>query len=179
MTQVAEKPSLDDIMAHYGKMGMHWGHRNASTGVRPIAKTLKDSKLGKASNANVERHNARQKAKAAKAKTKVSSSDIHQARARQEANLNKLNNASDNHALARTTKGKAATQKVIDKHWDAYLKDMKVANKSTRGEKAGLVALALIGGLSVAATMASASSSAQSGQRSYYNANTVRSTVVR
>ena len=125
MVQVEDKPSLDAIMAHYGKMGMHWGHRNGTQ----TANTPKPKKV------------------------KVTTADINAARSRQEANINKMNNASDNHALARTAKGKAATQKVVDKHWDAYLKDMKVAEKTTRGEKVTIGVLAVIGVVGIAASL--------------------------
>jgi len=129
----------EEFIAHYGKQGMRWGHRNAANG------EAEPTKAGK--------------------KVKVTSADITDARARQVANINKMNSAADDNALASTRKGKAATQKLIDKHWDAYVKDSKVANKTTRGEKVGLVVLALIGGVGVAATMASGTST----KPSYYN----------
>lgn len=138
MTQVEEKPSLEEL-AHHGVSGMKWGHRNGST-----AKEAKPKKV------------------------KVTTADIKAARSRQEANLNKMDRAVDNNVLAKSAKGKAATQKIIDKHYDAILKDEKVANKSTRGEKVTLVVLGLMGAAVVASTMSSASSNAQSGKRNYY-----------
>lgn len=42
---------VDEFFEHYGVRGMHWGiRRDEKTGVRPLAKTLNDSRLGKAAN---------------------------------------------------------------------------------------------------------------------------------
>lgn len=61
MSQVDDKPSIDDAMEHFGVQGMRWGvRRNPDTGVRPIATALNDSKFGKVSIANADRYNARQ-----------------------------------------------------------------------------------------------------------------------
>ena len=45
-------------LSHYGKKGMKWGVRRGSDGVRPIARTLNDSKFGKMSKANADRYNS-------------------------------------------------------------------------------------------------------------------------
>lgn len=51
-------------LEHTGVRGMKWGvRRDPKTGVRPIAKTLDQSKIGKAANANAERSMARSNAR--------------------------------------------------------------------------------------------------------------------
>ncbi len=66
-TELSDDISVEEFLAHYGVLGMHWGvRRNSETGVRPIAKALNDSKFGKASIANADRYNARQAAKKSK-----------------------------------------------------------------------------------------------------------------
>lgn len=38
--------SVGDFLEHYGVMGMHWGIRKDANGVRPLAKSLDESKFG-------------------------------------------------------------------------------------------------------------------------------------
>lgn len=61
---------IGSFLEHHGVRGMKWGvRRNKQTGVRPIAKTLNDSRLGKLSKRNVDRHNRQ------KSQGKVSTSE--------------------------------------------------------------------------------------------------------
>lgn len=65
-----EKPSLEDI-EHHGVKGMKWGvRRDPTTGARPIAVALNNSRFGQAANANAQRHMARQNAKVQSAQDK-------------------------------------------------------------------------------------------------------------
>lgn len=156
----------EDFLEHYGKMGMHWGvRRNSETGVRPIAKTLNDSKFGKASNANAEKHMARQAAKPKK--VKITSSDIHQARARQSIRERKYEESQGDFMVARTNKGKDQAEKVMRKLEKDYFlgKDAKTANRMTRGEKIGTTIMLGAAGLIFAGTIAQASRDAQAGRR--------------
>jgi len=51
-------------LEHYGVRGMHWGiRRDPKTGVRPIAKALNEGPAGRASKANVDRYEARRRAR--------------------------------------------------------------------------------------------------------------------
>jgi len=62
---------VDEFLEHHGVKGMHWGirndfRRNPNTGIRPAAQKLNDSRLGKASKVNVQRHNDRVSARNAR-----------------------------------------------------------------------------------------------------------------
>lgn len=59
-----EFQSTDDFLEHYGVKGMKWGvRRDSTTGVRPIAKTLNDSRFGRKANARAAKYGAKQDAK--------------------------------------------------------------------------------------------------------------------
>lgn len=76
---------VDDFLAHYGVKGMKWGvRRNSDTGVRPIAKTLDESKFGRAANANAKRYMAKQAAKTNAAAPKRLSRKEHKAKVKRE-----------------------------------------------------------------------------------------------
>ena len=58
--------TVDDFLAHYGVMGMHWGiRRDPKTGIRPLAKSLDESRFGKMAKANANRHMRAQNTRAA------------------------------------------------------------------------------------------------------------------
>jgi len=58
--------TVDDFLMHYGVMGMHWGiRRDPKTGIRPLAKSLDESRFGKMAKANANRHMRAQNTRAA------------------------------------------------------------------------------------------------------------------
>lgn len=60
------------FLEHAGVKGMKWGvRRNSNTGVRPIAKTLSNSKFGKLAQRNVDRHNRAKSQRTEKKKTRI------------------------------------------------------------------------------------------------------------
>lgn len=59
MTEITREQAL----AHFGVKGMRWGvRRDKTTGIRPIAKSLDESRFGKLSKKNVDRYNAQSSA---------------------------------------------------------------------------------------------------------------------
>jgi len=61
----------EEFLEHYGVKGMHWGiTRDPQTGVRPIAKSLDESRFGSAAKKNTQRYMDKQDAKADKKFTK-------------------------------------------------------------------------------------------------------------
>lgn len=55
----------EDFLAHYGVVGMHWGiRRDPKTGVRPLAKSLDESRFGKLAKANANRYMRKQNTRA-------------------------------------------------------------------------------------------------------------------
>ena len=63
----------EDFLAHYGVPGMHWGirkdpdkysTRRGADGVRPLARTLDQSRFGKLANANANRYMRKQNTRA-------------------------------------------------------------------------------------------------------------------
>lgn len=66
---------VQSFLEHHGVKGQKWGiRRDRKTGVRPLAKTLDESRFGKASKANAERHNAK---KSSRNKNRVNKSTDH------------------------------------------------------------------------------------------------------
>lgn len=64
MMQQSDKPALDEltVLEHVGVKGMRWGvRRDKTTGVRPIAAKLNDSRFGKMANANAQRYMDKQR----------------------------------------------------------------------------------------------------------------------
>ena len=58
--------TVNEALMHYGVMGMHWGiRRDPKTGIRPIAKSLDQSRFGKMAKANANRHMRKQNTRAA------------------------------------------------------------------------------------------------------------------
>lgn len=57
---IIDEEDYVDYIEHVGVKGMKWGvRRNPKTGIRPIAKTLNDSRFGRAAQKNVDRHDRR------------------------------------------------------------------------------------------------------------------------
>lgn len=89
-----------DFLDHHGVKGQKWGvRRNKTTGVRPLAQTLNDSRFGRRAQKNVDTHNRRAGARADKKwqkniYTTKSAIDIHNRVADKMNNggLDKLNN---------------------------------------------------------------------------------------
>lgn len=56
-----DKPTLEAALEHHGVKGMKWGvHRDPHTGVRPLARTLHNSRFGQHAVKNAEKHMAKQ-----------------------------------------------------------------------------------------------------------------------
>jgi len=110
MTQIPDKPSIEEAMEHFGKKGMHWGVRKGA-----------DSGSGGGS----------------PKKVKPTTADIQGARFRTQARVKRINSASEDHAVATSSKGRSAAMKIINDNIKADLKsgDSKLAAKSTKGEK--------------------------------------------
>ena len=152
MVQVAEKPSLDDIMAHYGKKGMHWGVRNSRPDLADVTASRQTTKVAKPK------------------KVKVTSSDIKAARARQAIRERKYEESQGDFMVARTNKGQDKAEKVMRKLENDYFlgKDANTAARMTRGEKIGTAILLGASGLILAGMVSQASTDAQAGRRNYY-----------
>ncbi len=67
----------EEFLEHYGVLGMHWGiRRDPKTGIRPLAKSLDESRLGKLAKSNAQRHMNKQNLRATKKQVKKSSGSL-------------------------------------------------------------------------------------------------------
>lgn len=133
---------LDTHLEHYGVKGMKWGVRRGKDGVRPIARTLDNSRFGQAAKKNVARYESSKGAKR-QPKRKVSNQEIIDARVRQAARVAKIYEADIKVRTATTKKGKESALKVVQKNGELLYnsRDAKIAAKWTTREKVGVVAV--------------------------------------
>ena len=74
MSELNASDVIDNILEHHGVKGQKWGvRRNSSTGVRPIARTLNDSRFGQNSIRRAESHMTKQNQRAALKTTRLQS----------------------------------------------------------------------------------------------------------
>lgn len=114
MSQIPDKPTIDEAMAHFGIMGMHWGSR----------KNTASSSNGKT------------KSKSTKP-PKPTTAQIESARYSQGIRLRKAQEAQGNFMVARGAKGKNAAEKIMrNREKDLFTNpDAKTAALMTKGEK--------------------------------------------
>jgi hypothetical protein len=75
----------EEFLEHYGVKGMHWGiRRDPKTGIRPIAKSLDESRFGTAAKKNAQRHMDKQTARATKKQDKASRALMSEEQQRQQ-----------------------------------------------------------------------------------------------
>ena len=146
-----QKPDVEELI-HYGKKGMKWGVRRGSDGVRPIARTMNESKMGKKQNKRALDYGAK---KAAKKAAKPTNEDIHNARGRTNLRVNKLDDLAVTITTSRPgTQEHTRALKEYDRITAEGMNDAATARRLTTGEKVvNTMLLTYIGGtaLSVAA----------------------------
>jgi hypothetical protein len=139
------------IIEHYGKQGMKWGvRRDSKTGVRPIAKTLDKSKVGKAAAANVDRSMARSRNrelnKASRAKDVKT---IEAARARVKSGQTKADfkNAKAAHAENKRKLGTREAKRLLYEARDKRYEEIAISRTAKNGKEVAISVATGVGAL--------------------------------
>lgn len=145
---------VDAFLAHYGVKGMRWGvRRDPKTGVRPIAKTLNEGRIGRASKANVDRHNARVNNRklnkaSRRADAKKHETEVETARERVRSGKSKrdVKQAKREYKQNKHEIGSREAKKILKKARDQRIKDLEDAQKFKNNKEVAAM-LAIFGGV--------------------------------